>query len=330
MHKRISKAILAYLIDFLNIQLFITLISLPIFISWGISISVISLFSNIICSPFLTLHILLSSLIFLCALFGAPCIPALWLLEHISNLWLFVLHYIPETTQYGFAQISWINKCIIILVSLTILHTKRYTKHKKILLYTCLLASIIAYAEYKKRSLNTIIPIECFNGQVQLIATHNHCIIIDPGFIGQRLSSPAWAEHTLLSTITKETGHTTIDALIILRPTLFTFKALELLCKKRAVHTIYIPHCKEHNNTALTSATAQFLTIASNYKCIVTFFDVDQKITIFPNIVLSTANRVYKKNNTLFPYATICCMIDNKSFTFYASHNDGQKSKKSP
>ena len=111
-----------YILDLLNIQLFVTLISLPIFIAWGIPIPLSSILGNLIFSPFLTMHIFLSSLIFMGALFDISCTPLLWLLDKLSITWITLLTYFPTPLQVGFPALSMPALLAIAIITLLILH----------------------------------------------------------------------------------------------------------------------------------------------------------------------------------------------------------------
>jgi len=322
-----------YFLNLINIQLFVTLISLPIFIAWGIPISLFSIIGNIVFSPFLTAHIFLSSIIFLCAFFGVTCIPLLWLLDKLSIFWLILISYFPETAQIGFARPPAPFLLLLALATLTILHAKQLTQYKKIILYTFLLTSMILCSELYRRLQKSIIDIPCFNGHVQLLTINNKCTLIDQGYMGQRISAPSWAEYTLMPTILKSTGRASIDVIVALKPTIFTLNALEVLCRKRAVHTIYLPIWSGKNEHKLYAAFTAFIQTAAAHQCTVVRFSNNQIIPIVAqgadgSITLSTIDKNSTKNGIIFPKAAVSGIIDNKPFNFYASHHNRQKKSK--
>ena len=83
--------------------------------------------------------------------------------------------------------------------------------------------------------------IPCHNGSLTIIAHNNSLTIVDPGFLGQRISAPTWVEYTLIPLLLKKYGHTTIAHLIILQPTIITFEALDALSNHAIIETLYIP-----------------------------------------------------------------------------------------
>src|SRR5262245_46384432 len=80
--------LMAYIVRFIHVQLFITLISLPILIAWGMPISLLTFAGNLLLSPVLTVFLLLASLIFFCHMLFIPCGILIKLLEQVTSWWL--------------------------------------------------------------------------------------------------------------------------------------------------------------------------------------------------------------------------------------------------
>lgn len=70
-------------------------------------------------------------------------------------------------------------------------------------------------------------------------STPKKLVLVDPGVIGQRISSCSWIEYTLIPHIIKTTGKTRINHIILLQPNKVTFDAIALLCTKIEVKNIY-------------------------------------------------------------------------------------------
>jgi len=320
-----------YILDLLNIQLFVTLISLPIFIAWGIPIPLSSILGNLIFSPFLTMHIFLSSLIFMGALFDISCTPLLWLLDKLSITWITLLTYFPTPLQVGFPALSMPALLAIAIITLLILHTKRYTREHKIIRYALLLFALICYAQLHKRLHAGHMQIPCFNGHVQVLTTPQQCLLIDTGAMGQRISAPSWAEYTLMPTLLKATGHSSITTFITLRPTSFTFAALELLCRKGVLRKIYVPVWEGERSRVLGGAFMAFIRVANAHGCTVVRFGYNQSHTVTdfsPKeiVTLTTTDVSHKKSGVRIAKGSVQGIIDNTPFSFYAS--SGQDTKK--
>jgi len=312
------------IINLINIQLFITLISLPILIAWGLPTALFSVIGNIIFSPFLTAHILLSSLLFVCALFGVQCPPLAWLLDMLNALWIMLLNCFPEGAHIGFPRPPLIMLMLLALITIIILHAKQLTRIHKITLYTLLLIGIMSSSVFYQYMQQRIVEIPCGSGSVQLLSLQNKSIVIDQGYIGQRISAPSWAEYTLLPTILKETGHTTIDILVVLRPTIFTFNALESLCHKNAIRTLYLPFWSAEAHKKLCAAYTAFNTVARSHDCTIIRFGCNADLTLIPHHNLRLSGDESRTNNP-FINAYIRGTIDNKSFSFYASPHEKRR-----
>src|SRR5579863_6125151 len=109
----------------IQLQLFISTISLPFLIGWGLPISALTPFSTLIFSPFLTVFLLVSSLIFFLELLYLPHYPFIWCLETITNIWLFFLNYEQRVWLIAFKKPSLIFLAAIPLLALLVIHNKK-------------------------------------------------------------------------------------------------------------------------------------------------------------------------------------------------------------
>src|SRR5437763_195216 len=100
----LAKKVKFFIIRFVQLQLFITLFSLPLLISWGIPLSLLSPLGNLIFGPVLTIFLFLSSLIFFSELIGIPNGLLIALLEKITTWWLCIMHANTQSWLVGFSQ----------------------------------------------------------------------------------------------------------------------------------------------------------------------------------------------------------------------------------
>src|SRR6266478_7808031 len=124
----------------IQLQLFITFISLPFLIGWGLPISLLTPISTVIFGPFLTCFLLISSLIFFLELFYIPNSILIWCLEQITHIWLMCLNLEQRTWLVGFIKPPVIILFLIPLVALVIIHNKKITT---LSLRTIVLASLL-------------------------------------------------------------------------------------------------------------------------------------------------------------------------------------------
>lgn len=230
------------LIAFIHIQLFITLISIPILLCWGMPISILSFAGNFLLSPILTLFLLLSSLIFFCELLHIPNGFLIYGLQKTCTWWLWLMQWGTKDYLVAFAQPSLAIILAIPVCALLILHsTKNNNPIRGILGYSSLMIITLLFLKYNAKHIKPISTFECNKGAVTIIATNNQITLIDPGVIGQRLSAPSWCEYKLMPHLAKTYGTTTIDHLIILQPNKIIFDALSQLVEKITVSHICIP-----------------------------------------------------------------------------------------
>lgn len=227
--------------NFLYLQLFISLIALPILLCWGLPISLLSPVGNLLFGPALTLFLLLSSLLFFSELFYIPNGFLASVLDRFTQYWLAVLKVPSQEWFIGFARPSGILLVLIPLCALAIIH---YKHGKNIWIrIACLTALLVAFGIYtkiihaKKTEIQTL---ACNKGAVTLVHDAGTVVLIDPGVIGQRVSAQSWVEFTLLSHLVSSSGATVIDHVVLLQPGAMLFQAITTLLTKITVKKLYL------------------------------------------------------------------------------------------
>ncbi len=230
------------LINFIHIQLFITLISIPILLCWGMPISMLTFAGNFLLSPMLTIFLLLSSLIFFSELLHIPNSFLIYLLEKTCNWWLWLMGFGTKEYLVALAQPSIIFIIAIPACALLILHFKKNNNPLRgIIAYSCLMIITLLILKYNTKPVGPLSTFECNNGAVTIVACNNKITLIDPGVIGRRISAPSWCEYKLMPYLAKTYGTTTIDHLIIMQPNKVIFDALSELIEKITICHICIP-----------------------------------------------------------------------------------------
>ncbi len=231
------------LINYLHLQLFLTLCSWPILLSWGLPLSTASIIGNFIFAPFLTLFLLLSSIIFFLELLFIPAAPFISMLEWLSLLWERVLSLGNRSWLLSFAQPPLIITLLILLGALAILHYKKFLSPVKSSLALCLYTIIMAYMLKATIPAQQEFRVPCFDNELTIIANNGHTTLIDPGCLGRRISAPTFVKYTLIPTLIKR-GITHIDKLIIGKPGATVFKATACFVEDFVVKEIYLPKFK--------------------------------------------------------------------------------------
>lgn len=320
------RATAAWLVRFIQLQLFITLISLPILISWGVPLSLLSPLGNLIFSPLLTIFLSVSSLIFFAQLCHLPHAWLVWVLEKITNLWLTCMHADSATWLMGFAQPS---KIFLILFPLIILVMMIYQRTASTAInIVCLLtfgAGAMGYLHYKARNNTTAIStLACNKGDITILRTKTQeLIVIDPGYIGQRASAASWMNYTLLPHLIKTSGSTMIDHLIVLQPSSTLFQALELVCTKVGIKKIYIIGWQQDESSKIGRAYMRFKRMATAKQIKLVRIGHRQSSIelkkLGDSITITPLQEQLAGSGCSFPALCISACIDNQKVTIYSA-----------
>lgn len=232
-----------WIIHFVHLQLFITLISLPFLIAWGMPFSLLSIIGNCLFSPFLTIFLMVSFLIFFCQL---TCIPYGLLaraLELISSWWLWCMDsHDAHIYMLGFITTSQWVLLMIPLIALVILHNSYLrSAHSQIIALTIALCIIIACLYWPRFNNPTTFSIAGPQGNISIIFSQNETILIDPGYLGSPKMSASWCQYTLARELISQTGTTHIDTIICMQPSYGALLALEKMIPTFNIKKIYMP-----------------------------------------------------------------------------------------
>ncbi|HLJ30818.1 MAG TPA: hypothetical protein VKU36_00120 [Candidatus Babeliales bacterium] len=230
----------------IQLQLFISFISLPFLIGWGLPISILSPISTLVFGPFLTAFLLISSLIFFLELLYVPNTFFIWLLEKVTAWWLICLHLEQRTWLMGFIKPSIIILCLIPIIALTIMHSKIIkTSHLRTIILGLLLIVVCAVLKiFPSYTAQTITHIPCNRGHITVVNHNNTIMVIDPAYLAARPSYESFISYTLIPEIIQATGSLRIDHLIISKFNKRILDALLFLSTKIKIQNLYIPAWK--------------------------------------------------------------------------------------
>lgn len=240
------------LLKSIQLQLFISFISLPFLIGWGLPISLLTPVSTLMFGPFLTCFLLVSSLIFFLEIFYLPNTALIWLLECITSIWLACLNLEQRAWLIGFIKPPMIVLMIIPFIALAIVHSKKIVSMPArtsllaiLLVATCATLKFFPYTHGSNRE-----TITCNGGEITLI-THSTWLklqsqitIIDPGFIALRPSYESLISYTLIPEIVQKTGCMHIDHLIMCKFNKRVLDAVQFLATKITIKNLYLPAWK--------------------------------------------------------------------------------------
>lgn len=230
---------------FMHVQLFITLISMPILLCWGMPLSLLSFAGNFFFGPILTAFLLLSSLIFFLELLMLPNGLLIYILEKLTHIWMTIMHLPSCQSLVALPKPPLAIAFILAGIAVLILHCKKIDTHLKgIAAYSIMLLISGIFLIFITHWSVPVQTLNCHSGQVTLVYHQKQLLLIDTGVIGQRISAPNWCEYTLMPHLAKEYGATKIDCLIALQPNGILFDALTHLLDKIEIKKIYLPFWK--------------------------------------------------------------------------------------
>ncbi|MDP3788686.1 MAG: hypothetical protein Q8Q60_05230 [Candidatus Chromulinivorax sp.] len=213
---------------FLELQLLISIVILPILIAWGLPVSIMSIVGNLIFGQLLTAFIFVSALLFTTDLLGIPNSLIALALEWITQVWHYILSFGSAHWLVGFP--SWILpiSAICAIAACSLYHFKVRSQNYRIAWLSILcLATPIIHKIGKNRSMCIIVTQGC--QKMYLVQTRGKIYAFDCGALGARPSSQSWIEYTLAPTMIKTMGATHIDTLILCKSNSRTNEAVAAL-----------------------------------------------------------------------------------------------------
>lgn len=230
-----------WLINILHLQLFLTLISWPILIFWGLPLSMMSPLGNLIFSPIVTLFLLLSSFIFFCELLCIPNAYLIYLLEKLTWVWLKVIHISSPHWLFGMPLVMSLLLISLPFIAIAIIYYRPWGISSKNLLGLIFLFSfsLVAISFAKKRSF-LLTKIDGSRQQtVSLYSVDQKALVISSTGL-QKKGLDDWIEYNLQPELIKMSGSTFIDHLIVIKPNKSAFELAAALIEKGLTDHLYI------------------------------------------------------------------------------------------
>lgn len=311
---RLGRRTLDWFARAVQLQLFLTLFSLPILLSWGIPFSCISPLGNILFTPFLLLFLLLASCIFFSQLLHIPHALWIFLLNHLTDYWIHLMAYGHTDWLIGSTDIPLLFLVFVALMPFFILaHPVTKQVYRSIACFSIILLCVIGYARYTHQQ-HSIFSVPCANSELTIFKTASKIILVDPGCLASRSSAPSWTRYTLVPYLLSK-GVYRIDQVILLRPKKYAFQAVEQLCSLLAIKQVHMP---AHIQNSELSSSKQFK------QFIQTFIATGGKLSFFSSTETTVMSNASDHRITLTPTricsAFVCHgQIDNKKVTLYSS-----------
>ncbi len=231
---------------YLITQLVITAVSLPFLISWGIPFSGATIVGNLIFTPFITLFLLVSSLFFICNLFGFAPPILIFCLEKISNVWLWFLQWGSASWMIAIPHSSHIitGSAILLLIYLSVT-TEWHILYKKPTLFMSATIIYLLSICLGNRLCNTYEP-TTINNTLSIHATDEKKLMLyDQGFFSSPGSINGKVEYQLKQILTQKYGLAPVKTCISNKLNQKTCQGLAALCSITSVEQIILPTIKQ-------------------------------------------------------------------------------------
>lgn len=224
------------------IQLFLTLISLPILTAWGLPLSYLTPFGTLLFTPVLTIYLCCALAVFITTLCTLPNSYCIYALQCVSSAWLWTLSLIKTPWQIGFVCPSFYVLALIPCSALMLVFVLR---KKQLFTIVAALAILLTTWIFILRTLPTVACLQIAdakNNDFSVFYTNNQTTVIDTmSGCSSVVDGCSLILHKIMPEITKKTGAAHIDRFIIMHPRQRTFEALAALCKKGVIHDVYMP-----------------------------------------------------------------------------------------
>lgn len=227
MQQRLQKLKTSFLF-FIELQLLISVVILPILIAWGLPISIMTIIGNLIFAQFLTAFIFISALLFTCDLLGIPNAYIIIALEWVTNAWYYLLSFGSVHWLVGYPAQLFLLSFMLACIACSLYIRKFFTQQQRILILIILTAIIpLAKITFDPSYVHTTI----MQGKQKFHIIKKNGIVyaFDCGALGARPSSQSWIEYTLTPHMIKSMGATHIDMLVMCKSNSRTKKALQAL-----------------------------------------------------------------------------------------------------
>jgi len=324
-----SQRIAQWLTHFIELQLFLSLISLPLLIAWGLPVSLLTPVANLVFNPVLTAFLFVSSLLFFTELVGIPNGLLVWCLNAITTWWTWVLDWYQNSWLIGFVKPpAWFLILILVLSLLIIACKKRYSSHVIIIAMSILFGAIFIILYVQSRLLSGVTHVAYNNDEIVILNHAHKTVVIDTGIIGKRASAVSWVNYTLVPELIKKTGRLIIDHLIVMQPSIRTFEALASLSVKVQIKNIYLP---VWSVSMPRGVWRPFFTLCERIKSdggsVIRITEYTR--TISPShgfvVYIHPLKAQLKYSEARFPAWSVYGHIDKQSFAFYAAKYKGEK-----
>lgn len=231
------KKINSWLIAFLELQLVITLLSLPVLIYWGLAISCMNTIGNLLFTPLLTLFLWISSLLSFSTILHLPTSWLINILDLITTAWNYLLSFSQPTWLIGFSYQMLIPTVFVALIVIKIYSSFRISSKKSIALLGFLYCGLLIANQQSKKN-NDFFQV----GKIPMYALrfNKKVYLFDCGALCKKQNFYSNIDYTILPELIKTAGITEVDTLIVCKPSKRLPKVIEQFTQQVNCKTILV------------------------------------------------------------------------------------------
>ena len=226
-----------WLSSFLELQLIISLLSLPILIHWGLAVSYMIPLANLIFAPLLALFLWCSCLFALCAIVKIPCSWLVILLDWLANVWHYFLSFATPCWLIGFQhQMIWL--AIFCAICVFFVYSFFYPRKNISLIFLMFCCAVLFSTRW------LIIKKNCFykinDIPLHVLRINNKTYLLDSGALCSKQNFYSWIDYNILPELIKAGGITTVDTLVLYKSNKKLVKIVKQFAKQAMVKTILV------------------------------------------------------------------------------------------
>jgi hypothetical protein len=225
------------LLSFIKVQLVVTAAALPILVSWGLPISLMSIVGNFLFTPFLTVFLITSSLIFVTEVLCIPNDLLVSTLTFVISLWEKFLFYGKKSWLMGFAQPKKLLASLLVLLAILIAIRFIFNILSKIVFVTIFITIALIIFHGGRNFIyhtNTITEKFVPHTKNRLLVRQlpdKSLQIIDRGFLSRKASPEKFVNFELKPYLIKTYGLNKIDKIVLKKKTRRTARVIKELKK---------------------------------------------------------------------------------------------------
>ena len=272
---------------FLEFQLFITILALPIFLSWGLPISILSPIGNLIFTPWLTAFLTLSSFIFFTQLICMKNSFMIYALEKLNQLFFYILDLADQSFMIS-CPYPGITFLLLIPISLFFIIGLRkspniYIRVLKLFIFSSLLFFSLKYFLASEKIFEHITN---KNKQILVMRHNSKNVFLDKGALGEGRSAQNWVKYQLIPKLLK-LGIDHLDYLIIPYASSKTFESIIEIFQNMTVKSLYLQKWEGLVPYTGWKCWKSILDLKKKKKQFITLFDKPLKIKINKDFIIN-------------------------------------------